>query len=220
MVQGRFSGKRARYLEPRGSSVSALFNPFVMSSQVTEYSAVSDEEVLALSVQDPNAFEGLVSRYQDAFLRKLRAMRLSEESAEDLVQDAFVKIYLNAGKFKKVSGASFKSWAYKIVINTALTYLSKHKKELARTIELDPEVMEQIGGADPEFERLSTTDQFLSVVSKIPATLGRVLTFAFEGKSSEEIAKLEGTTIEAVRTRLSRAKKEFKKISGQYGLLM
>ncbi|MEN9613931.1 MAG: hypothetical protein RLZZ347_238 [Candidatus Parcubacteria bacterium] len=173
---------------------------------------LTDEAVLAQSVTDPNAFEILVSRYQEAFLRKLRGMRLSDESAEDIVQDAFVKIYLNAGKFKKVPGASFKSWGYRILINTALTALGKDKREKLATVDLDPEVVEQMGSADSEFEKKWDKDYFLSIVSKIPVTLGRTLTLAFEGKTAEDIAELEQTTIEAVRTRLSRAKVEFGKV--------
>lgn len=170
---------------------------------------LTDEQVLAQSVTNPNAFEILVSRYQEAFLRKLRGMRLSDESAEDIVQDAFVKIYLNAGKFKKVPGASFKSWGYRILINTALTALGKDKREKLATVDLDPEVVEQMGSDDSEFERQWDKDYFLSIVSKIPLTLGRTLTLAFEGKTAEDIATLERTTIEAVRTRLSRARTEF-----------
>ena len=173
---------------------------------------LSDESVLEQSIIDPNVFEILVSRYQEAFLRKLRAMRLSEESAEDIVQDAFVKIYLNAGKFKKVPGASFKSWAYKIVINTALTALGKEKREKLATADLDPEVVEQMGAPDSEFDKKFNADFFMSIVSKIPVTLGRTLTLAFHGKTADDIAALEKTTVEAVRTRLSRARVEFGKV--------
>ena len=60
----------------------------------------SDEEILALSVKYPDAFSALLDRYQEAFLRKAFTVVRSREDAEDIFQDAFTKIYLNAARFK------------------------------------------------------------------------------------------------------------------------
>ena len=52
-----------------------------------------------------------------------------KEDTEDTVQETFVKIYLNAKKFKKEkTGDSFKNWAYKILINCAISRYGKLKK--------------------------------------------------------------------------------------------
>jgi len=90
-----------------------------------------DEEVLAISLVSPSAFEILVDRYQSAFLRKAGGIVKKEEDAQDTVQETFVKIYLNAKKFKKEkAGDSFKNWAYKILVNCAISRYGKLKKEL------------------------------------------------------------------------------------------
>ena len=47
----------------------------------------SDEEILALSVDDPNAFEILLERYQDAFLRKALSVLRNKPDAEEVVQE-------------------------------------------------------------------------------------------------------------------------------------
>jgi DNA-directed RNA polymerase specialized sigma24 family protein len=51
-----------------------------------------------------------------------------QEEAEDIVQEAFTKIYINAAKFKKQEGAQFSSWGYRILINTALTTTPKKRR--------------------------------------------------------------------------------------------
>jgi len=99
-----------------------------------------DEDILAASLKHPSLFALLVRKYEEPFLRKARSIVRDDEAAQDIVQEAFVKIYLNAGKFEKVEGASFSSWAYRIVINTALTSYMKRKKESGRTVELDEEI--------------------------------------------------------------------------------
>src|SRR4051812_11774825 len=88
----------------------------------------SDEEVLLLSISHPSLFAVLVHKYEEAFLRKARSIVRDEEAAEDIVQETFTKIYLNAKKFKTVEGATFSSWGYRILINTALTHYARRKR--------------------------------------------------------------------------------------------
>src|SRR3989344_3515123 len=92
-----------------------------------------DEEILYASVKRPRFFEVLVDRYTDPFHNKVRGIIGNREEVDDIVQEAFVKIYLNARRFKVQEGASFKSWAYKILINTCLTKAKKLGKERGRT---------------------------------------------------------------------------------------
>ncbi|MEK7179150.1 MAG: sigma factor [Patescibacteria group bacterium] len=74
-----------------------------------------DEEVLFLSVKKPAVFEVLIKRYQDPFRNKVRGIIGDREEVNDIVQETFVKIYLNAARFQVQEGASFKSWGYKIL---------------------------------------------------------------------------------------------------------
>ena len=106
----------------------------------------SDEEVLALSIKYPHQFEVLLLRYQDAFIRKAESIVRSTEEAEDITQEAFAKIYLNAARFKVVPGASFKSWGYRILINTALTHYRKIKRRFGQEEYLDTFLYDILGG--------------------------------------------------------------------------
>ncbi|MES2203206.1 MAG: sigma-70 family RNA polymerase sigma factor [Patescibacteria group bacterium] len=174
----------------------------------------SDEEVLAASVHTPSLFALLVRKYEQPFLRKALGIIRTQEEAEDIVQEAFTKIYINAAKFQKVEGAQFSSWAYRILINTALTHYAKKKREWSQTAELDEEIWALIPDKNlRQFERKELEDLVASVLTRMPSVFARALSsFLIDGKSQEEMAAEEGVSVGAIKTRVHRAKKEFKKV--------
>ena len=173
-----------------------------------------DEEILALSVKNPSFFAIIVERYEEAFLRKSRSIIGDREEINDIVQETFTKIYLNAERFYPVPGASFKSWAYKILINVTFTWYGKLKKDREAVFRLDPELDEVLPDkkAFAEFEKETTRDYVVSVLVRLPDTFAKALKDYFiEGKSQKEMAEEEGVSVEAIKTRVCRAKKEFRK---------
>lgn len=179
----------------------------------------SDEEILALSVRQPYLFGILLDRYQNAFIRKAESVLRSREDAEDIVQEAFTKIYMNAAKFQVQDGASFKSWGYKILLNTAFTRYQKMKKHRGAVFNPDPEWYEVMADTKTQqFEKEELKDYIISVLSRMPDHLSKVLHLHFiEGRPQEEIAKIEGVSVGAIKTRVHRAKKEFKKVNATIG---
>jgi len=172
----------------------------------------NDHEILMLSVSHPDVFSVIVDRYQRAFIDKVTGILRNREEAYDVVQDTFVKIYVNAHRFKVQEGASFRSWAYKILLNTCFSFCKKRKREREFMSRADDDVIMFIGTLDKEFERRINLDRFLSIVSKVPAAMARILQMAaIDGKSNKDIADAEHISLGAVRTRLHRARKEFKK---------
>lgn len=173
----------------------------------------SDEEILAFSIKKPSYFEIIVERYQVAFLRKAKSISRTPEEAEDIVQETFTKIYMNADRFQVVSGASFKSWAYKILINTSFTHYQKTKKRAGLSLDLEPEIYQELPDTKGDIEDSVMRDYVASIISRIPKSLGRILTLHFiEDMPQKEIAEKEGISVSAVKTRIHRAKKEFKRI--------
>jgi len=170
-----------------------------------------DEELLYASVKKPALFETLVDRYEEAFKRKVRGVIGAREEVDDIVQEAFVKIYLNASKFEVQEGASFKSWAYKVLLNTTFTHYQKLKKENGAIVTVEQDVYESF--KDTNVPDKETNEFVVSVLCRMPKHLGKVLRLHFlDGMPQKEIAALEGVSISAIKTRIHRAKKEFKKI--------
>lgn len=173
-----------------------------------------DEEILALSIKQPSLFAMIVDRYEEAFLRKAMRIIHKQEEAEDIVQEAFTRIYMNAARFAPQEGATFKSWAYKILLNVTFTHYQKLKKGVVNTVELDPEFYEVLPDLQSkDFEKESLRDYVASILSRIPDNLGDVLKRYFiDGVPQKEIAEEEGVSVGAIKTRICRAKKEFKKV--------
>jgi RNA polymerase sigma factor (sigma-70 family) len=191
-----------------------LTDIMAFSSTGEDLAALSDAQILARSRQEPDLFAILVRRYEAAFLRRARAIVFSPEDAEEIVQDTFTKIYLYADRYQPQEGATFASWAYTILNRVAYTKYSAARKARAHRAELEPEHYEALPDLQAEFlEDLSIRNEVLAVLSKIPETAAHILRLQFiEGKTQEEIAQSEDLSIPAVKTRVHRAKKLFKKI--------
>lgn len=169
---------------------------------------LTDEQVLRLSQKDPAIFAVLVSRYEAAFLRKARTIVWSPEDAEEVVQDTFTRIYLSADRYEAREGASFSSWGYMILTRLAFTRYQKLKAKNARFTDLDPEVYERLAEEGTFLDDLTVKDEVLMALAKLPEAARRVLSLQFlEGKTQDEIATEEGSTVPAVKTRVHRAKK-------------
>lgn len=184
------------------------------SSSADGLASLSDAEVLARSKREPELFAILVRRYEAALLRRAKSIVWSPEDAEEVVQDAFTKMYLYADRYQPQEGATFSSWAYTILNRVAYTKYAARRKEGAHTAELEPEHYESLPDARAEFlEDLSIRNEVLAALAKIPETAARILRLQFiEGKTQEEIAASEELSIPAVKTRVHRAKKLFKNV--------
>lgn len=173
-----------------------------------------DSLVLKKSQEAPWMFGILVDRHQEAFLRKSESILRSRDAAEDAVQETFIKIYKYANKFSEREGASFRSWAYRILVNTCYTHSTKRTRDTSRVRAIDFADLDLVGSeVMQDREKLSFVQ---SVLSRLPEHLARLLSlYFFEEKSYEEIAEIERMSLSAVRSGLHRAKKQFRVVALQ-----
>ena len=180
-----------------------------------------EEEILKKSIANPRLFGILIDRYQVAFLRKAQGIVRSPEEAEDITQEAFTKIYLNAGKFQKLPGIEFKSWAWRILVNTALTHYRRIKKSFGDVSYLD-EILAK--GEDAEhglpIENQIDKEQreawVREAIVDLPEEAAALLREHYlNDRPYEEIARSRGLTIGALKMKLFRARKGLKDILEQ-----
>ncbi len=184
---------------------------FVMDRTETslDVSNLTDEALLRHSMSHPSHFTEIMRRYEAPFLRKAESVLRNREDAEDVVQETFTKMYVHAKSFQVQEGATFKSWGYAILMNTAFTLYKKKKRKWAVGSEIDPEWYEALPDLEArQFEKQELSDYLISLFARMPEHFVRVLKLQFiEGKSQEEIAEAEGLSVGAVKTRVHRAKK-------------
>lgn len=189
--------------------------PTTKNITLSEWQTAKDEDILAASMKKPSLFGILVDRYQNKFYKSaLNVVRQSEE-AEDIVQESFTKMYFKANTFRPMPNGSFKSWAYKIVFNTAFVHYRKLKKQQKSSLDMEPANYELLPdpaannfGKDAELK-----DLVESTMIQMPKHLQAVLSkYYLEGESYKEIAEKEETTISTIKMRIFRARRIFRKL--------
>ncbi len=75
---------------------------------------------------DTQAFRQLVEKYKDVSLSLACSILKDKAAAEDVLQDAFLKVFNSLRSFREQ--AAFSSWLYRIVVNTSFTALQKSKR--------------------------------------------------------------------------------------------
>lgn len=175
---------------------------------------LKDEEVFFASLEDPAHFAVLVERYQKPFLRLAYGVVRSREESEDIVQEAFCDMYRNAHLFKKQEGATFKSWAYRVVLNKAISHYRKLKKERERFTALEPAHYENLG---VEEQLSKAVDEKISVeyfLANLPDDLARVIrAYYLEDRSYADIAAEESISLSTLKMRLFRAKRILRELA-------
>lgn len=188
------------------------------SSVDAAVAAIPDEMVLSTSQEQPALFELLVDRYSAPFLRLAQRVVRERTEAEDVVQEAFVKIYRYAKRFQPGRDRKFSSWAYKIVLNTAITHYHKMRKR--EWLLPDPAT----SGGDPTADEArvrfkeavlerETGEVVKAVLEMMPQDLrGLLSAYYLEDKSYTTIAGENDITLGALKMKLFRARKLFRKL--------
>lgn len=177
----------------------------------------TDEELVALTLENQDFFSCLVERYEPKLMRYvMRISAATREDAEDLLQDIFVKVYRNLNDFDQ--NLKFSSWIYRISHNQVV---SNWRKTAARPqvlkFEADEDFLKFIaadGDLASDVERRFTGEEVRRMINSLDEKYKEVLVLKFlEGKDYREISDILQKPLGTVATLINRAKKQFRKIS-------
>ena len=127
-----------------------------------------------------------------------------KDSANDLLQETFLKVWQNLDKFRNKSLIS--TWIYRIAANTCLTHLRKKNEQF---VDADEERLAMI--PDDERNKEQEVQLLYKCISKLAETDRLIITLVLEDKPYEEIASILGISIESCRTLIYRCLKELRK---------
>ena len=123
---------------------------------------------------------------------------------EDVVQDAFVRVFTSLDSFRYRGEGSLRGWICRIVANCALSFL-KRRHSLV-TVE-ETSVCDDLADDDPEVDRISP-DVLLKLIGRLPVGYRTVLNlYVFEGLSHKEIARQLGIRPDTSASQFLRAKR-------------
>jgi len=177
----------------------------------------TDEELIARFQEgDEQAYVELVNRYRDRLMTFVFRFVNDMEQAEDIVQDALLKLYTHKHYYKNI--AKFSTWMYTIAGNLAKTELRKKKSH--KTTNLS-----QMGSEDRDYELPAVepdTDEVAQseyIEKKIQAAIQqlplhfRTVTILrdIQELSYEEISKIVDVPLGTVKSRINRARLQLQK---------
>jgi len=183
---------------------------------------MSDEEILKLSYKNPSRFGELFDRHQKRFMAIAKRTLRSKDDAEDVVQEAFIRIYKYGKKFPS-NGGKFTPWANTILRNCMTDRINKYKNS---TISLTEEIENVTADLSQEesFPALADGSSDWGNKSYIQFILNNIDKAAAEiinlryilGKSFKEISKMLNIKNSTARVRVHRSKKVFLEAYAQY----
>jgi RNA polymerase sigma-70 factor (ECF subfamily) len=160
---------------------------------------------------DKAAFTALVRQYQNRIFAFIMRMTANRESALDLTQDTFLAAYQNLAGFRKE--ASFSTWLFTIAANKTRNYLRRSSREIEMPEGYD--VASDDTRPDIDFEKKQTQELLLAAVAGLPVKQRAVFNLRyFEQLKFHEIARIQGTSVSAVKTNFAEALVKLKKKLG------
>jgi len=178
----------------------------------------SDEQLIADYLGgDRKSLEILIRRYLKPIYGFVYRYVGNSQDAEDITQDAFVKMWRNLKRFDKRK--SFKTWVFTIAKNTAMDVLKKKKtipfsefdNEEGENI-LTETLADQRFLADKVFERASIVQLLQSAIDNLLPKYRLVLSLRYnDNLNFREIAEILGEPLNTIKSRHRRALTIFKK---------
>ncbi len=173
-----------------------------------------DERQLLFKAQegDIESFENVIASYQNYIYNVIYRIVGNKEDALDLTQETFLKAFVNIKKFKGKS--EFKTWLYRIAVNTSLDFMRKRKG-----VEEQLHDISDFKTPEDIFDDKMTRDIIMSELNKLKNDYKiAIILRDIEGLTYSEIAEITNSNIGTVKSRISRArsalKENLKKIPG------
>lgn len=171
----------------------------------------SSEEKLVKRLQEPKtreeAFRELLQLYQERLYWQIRNIVKNHDDADDVLQNTFIKIFRNIGKFKGES--QLFSWMYRIATNEAITFLNNRaKKQHITSEELQQQILENLEN-DVYFEGDEIQLKLQKAIASLPQKQQQVFNMKyFQELKYKEMSEILETSVGALKASYHHATKK------------
>lgn len=191
----------------------------VQQSRAVPLPSLSDSELVAAHLEGhPGAFTELYDRYHDRLVHFIGRKTGDRDRAEDLVQEAFIRVTRHLHRFDQTK--KFSTWIYTICSNLAKNELRNRSRsplvlfqKLTTHWEPDHRPLQFEDGLarpDDQYRKRYLQQIVEQTVEELPEHHKLVFRLReLEGKSYEEIAEITGVNLGTVKSRLHRARTSF-----------
>ena len=187
-----------------------------------------NEKILVKKSQngDTRAFERLIKMHERKIYNLLLNMTGNKTVAEDFLQETFLNAWQKIKSFR--GNSEFSTWLYRIAVNVVL--MKWRKKKVIRTVSMDSPIITEKGEITREFaddwsksptaslENAELKNKLTEAIGLLPEKYKTVLILRdVENMSNEEVQKILKISMQAVKSRLHRARLFLReKLSGYF----
>jgi len=190
----------------------------LITNNINNNKKYSDEELIfQFQKGNEHAYLELVNRYKDRLLNFIFGYVHSKESAEDIVQDTFLKLYTSADMYKEI--AKFSTWIFTIAANLAKTELRKLKRRKIFSItdmgfdDKDYEIPSESNVPENSINSKYQMKYILKAIYKLDEPFKTALILRdIQELSYEEVSNIVDISIGTVKSRINRGRLKLQKI--------
>ena len=171
-----------------------------------------DEKQLVALLTNPatreRAFAELVKQYSQPLYWQIRRLVLSHDNADDVLQNTFVKAWMNIDSFQGKSQLS--TWMYRIAINESIDFLRRQRNVSTLDIDDAPNVANQLMSAD-YFDGDEAQAMLQQAIAKLPEVQRTVFNLRYyDDMKYSKISKILNTSVGALKASYHIAVKKIK----------
>lgn len=168
-----------------------------------------------------NAQKQMFELYQPQLMGTCLRYTKDQERAKDILQDSFIKIFANIGKFEDTG--SFEGWMRRVVVNTAIDHLRKKKndhvflgEESSPEDHRDKQLDEEEDVIEEEEFKRSKAEEIVEALQELSPAYRTIFNlYVVENYSHKEIADMLDINIGTSKSNLAKAKKNLKNLLGK-----
>jgi RNA polymerase sigma-70 factor, ECF subfamily len=181
---------------------------------VQDRTLLSDTDLVAHTLRDTSVYAVLVRRWEPPLTRYVRRLLGSNnQSAEDVLQETFLKAYINLNDFDQ--SRPFGPWIYRIARNEAITFLRKKRIEPPQVSSEDAIlILERLSDgitAQEIYDQKRMNEQIRAAINSMDARYREPLMLRYlEDKGYDDIADILELPSGTVATLIHRGTKQLR----------
>lgn len=171
-------------------------------------SAIEKEIVTLLEKGDKKAINLLYEYYSDSLFGVIKKIITDEDTAQDVLQESFVKIWRYAKRYD-ASKAKLFTWLYRIAYNTAIDKVRSQKNKSGKEVQIETSAVYKITSNELNQDVLDIRKHLSSLDEKYQIVLNALF---FEGMTQQEASDELDIPLGTIKSRLKIGLRELKKI--------
>ncbi len=174
-----------------------------------------EDEIRVKRLRDPETqrdeFSRIVAEYSERLYWHIRKMVMVHEDANDVLQNTFIKAWLNIENFR--GEAKLSTWIYKIAVNECITFLKKQRSVNNVSLDDADVYLLQTLKADDYFDGDEIDEKLQKAILSLPEKQRLVFTMRYNDELKyEEMSEILGTSVGALKASYHHAVKKIEAI--------